>query len=218
MYGGLDGMITTFAIVSGVIGADLSTSVILILGFANLVGDGFSMAAGSYLSIRSEHDYQKEELLREQWEIENYPEGEIEEIRQIYRKKGFEGENLEAAVKIITSDKERWLQTMMIEELGLLPDNKSPFTAGLITFGSFVLWGFLPLLAFMLVFVFSDFKPYAFEISIFLTGFAIFVAGALRSLIIAKAWIVAGLEMLLVGGIASGIAYAIGYLLRGIAY
>ncbi|MDP3975671.1 MAG: VIT1/CCC1 transporter family protein, partial [bacterium] len=86
VYGASDGIVTTFAIVSGVVGADLSTSIILILGFANLLADGFSMAAGNYLSIKSEKEYHREEYRREKWEVENYPKGEIEEIRQIYEK------------------------------------------------------------------------------------------------------------------------------------
>lgn len=217
VYGAIDGMVTTFAVVSGVVGAELSTSIILVLGFANLFADGFSMAAGNYLSKKSEQDYHREEYNREKWEVENYPKGEIEEIRQIYKAKGFSGEDLEKAVSIITSDKERWLKTMMIEELGIIPDDKSPIKAAAITFTSFILWGFLPLLTFVLLYFFPSLNTHAFLISCLVTATAIFVAGSLRSLIIAKTWFRAGLEMLLVGGAAASVAYGIGYLLRGLA-
>lgn len=217
VYGAIDGMVTTFAVVSGVVGAELSTSIILVLGFANLFADGFSMAAGNYLSKKSEKDYHREEYNREKWEVENYPKGEIEEIREIYKAKGFSGADLEKAVNIITSDKERWVNTMMLEELGIVPDDKSPLKAAAITFISFVLWGFLPLLTFVLLYFFPSLNKQAFLISCIVTAMAIFVAGSLRSLIIAKTWFRAGLEMLTIGGAAASVAYIVGYLLRGIA-
>lgn len=216
VYGALDGIVTTFAVVSGVTGADLELSIILILGFANLFADGFSMAAGNYLSLKSEQDYAKEEESREQWEIENYPEGETEEIRQIYKKKGFEGKDLERAVEIITSDKDRWLKTMMVEELGILEEYKSPIKAALVTFSAFFIFGFLPLFVFVLLYFFPTLKPQAFFISCVVTGSTIFIVGSLRSFVIAKSWFLAGLEMLFVGGAASTVAYLVGYLLRNL--
>ena len=217
VYGAIDGIVTTFAIVSGVVGADLSPNIILILGFANLLADGFSMAAGNYLSTKSEHAYEQQEYERESWEIENYPEGEIEEIRQIYRKKGFKGKDLERAVKIITSDKERWLRCMMIEELGILQDDKSATKGALVTFFSFLLCGFLPLLTFVLIYFFPQLETRAFLYSCIMTALTIFLVGSLRSLLIAKSWLMAGLEMLLVGGAAAAVSYLIGYLLSGLA-
>jgi len=217
VYGSLDGIVTTFAIVSGVVGADLSLSIILILGFANLLADGFSMAAGSYLSIKSDQDYHQREYNREKWEIENVPKGEIEEIRQIYSNKGFKGRDLEKAVKIITADKERWIETMMIEELGIIRENKSPVLAALITFSAFIVFGFVPLLTFVLIFYIPDLKSDAFLISSVMTGITIFTVGSLRSFIIAKNWFKAGLEMFLVGGAAALVAYVIGFYLQGLA-
>ena len=93
VYGGIDGSVTTFAVVAGSAGAGLPGSVIIILGFANLIADGFSMSVGSYLSKKSEmQNYEKHKKI-EYWEVENIPEKEKEEIREIYREKGFEGEN-----------------------------------------------------------------------------------------------------------------------------
>jgi VIT1/CCC1 family predicted Fe2+/Mn2+ transporter len=218
VYGALDGIVTTFAIVSGVVGADLNLGIILILGFANLLADGFSMAAGSYLSIKSEQDYHQAEYNREKWEIENYPEGEIEEVRQIYRRKGFKGKDLENAVKIIISDKKRWLSCMMLEELGIVQDDKSPKKVAWITFIAFVICGFVPLISFITINSIpslSSINP--FIASSVLAGLTIFTVGALRSLFIAKKWFWAGLEMFIIGGAASTVAYAIGYFLRGLA-
>lgn len=218
VYGALDGMVTTFAIVSGVVGANLDLGIILILGFANLLADGFSMAAGSFLSSKSERDYHRQEYQREKWEIKNFPEAEVEEVRQIYKRKGFTGKDLENAVKTITSDEDRWLHCMMVEELGIIEDDKTPSTIALITFGAFVTCGFVPLLAYILINAIpalASLNP--FVTSCILTGAAIFTVGALRSYFIAKKWYWAGLEMFVIGGAASAVSYAIGYFLQGLA-
>jgi VIT1/CCC1 family predicted Fe2+/Mn2+ transporter len=149
IYGGIDGAVTTFAVVSGVSGAELSTSIVLILGFANLVADGFSMAASNYLGTRAEiDDYRRLEKV-EHRHIRIEPEGEREEIRQIYREKGFEGEELEKAVELITSDKDRWVKTMLTEEYGLPAEIRSPWRAALATFAAFIVCGLVPLVPYL---------------------------------------------------------------------
>src|SRR6056300_339085 len=130
VYGGIDGSVTTFAVVAGSAGANLDTSVIIILGFANLIADGFAMSVGSYLSNKSEkQNFEKHERI-EYWEVDHLPEKEKEEIRDIYRDKGFEGELLEQVVDVITSDKDRWVDVMMKEELNLIKEEKSPLAMG----------------------------------------------------------------------------------------
>lgn len=89
VYGGLDGIVTTFAVVSGVAGAQLGANIILILGLANLFADGFSMAVGSYLSTKSEQEYYQREKSRESWEVDNYPEGEKAELYELYMAQGY---------------------------------------------------------------------------------------------------------------------------------
>jgi vacuolar iron transporter family protein len=217
VYGAIDGIVTTFAIVSGVVGAELSSGIILILGFANLLADGFSMAAGQYLSVKSEQDYQDQEYARETWETEHFPEGEIAEIREIYRKKGFKGEDLKRAVEIITSNKKVWVDTMMMEELGLQLETKNPIISGAITFIAFLIAGFMPLVTYIFTYLYPQLLPRAFTITIVLTAISLFVVGALRTLVTGKNWFRNGFEMLLVGGLASGVAYYIGYLLRALA-
>ncbi|AJF62085.1 TPA: hypothetical protein HA239_05495 [Candidatus Woesearchaeota archaeon] len=216
VYGALDGIVTTFAVVSGVEGAQLSSSIILILGFANLLGDGVSMGVGNYLSTKSELDYIKKERKREEWEIENYPEGEKMEIRHIFHKKGFRGKDLDRATGIVTSDKKIWVDTMMTEELGLVEEEKTPVISGLATFTAFVIAGFIPLLAFVLKILIPSLTIDLFMVSIFLTGLALFVVGAMRSLVTRLSWLRSGLEMLFVGGITALVAYGVGFFLRGL--
>lgn len=215
VYGALDGIITTFAIVSGVVGASLSVTIVLILGFASLLADGISMSVGNYLGTKSEQDYYKKEREREEWEIKHFPDAEIEEITQIYENKGFSGKELESIVKKITSDKELWIDEMMKDELHLMKDEKSPVKAGLTTFAAFIIAGFAPLFSYVATLAFPSLAPMSFQIAVILTAIIIFIVGSARSIIIGKKWYVAGLEMLLVGGAAAIAAYYIGFLISG---
>lgn len=217
VYGALDGIVTTFAVVAGVEGAQLSSGIVLILGFANLIGDGLSMGVGSYLSNKSRIEYETSEREREKWEVENYPDGEREEIRQIYRKKGFHGDDLERAVEIITSNQDIWLETMMIEELGIIKENNHPFFNGLSTFISFLIAGFIPLLFFVVAIAVPGLSKYTFGMSVALTAITLFAVGSLRVLVTQTNWLKSGFEMLIIGGAAASGAYIIGYVLRGLA-
>ncbi len=210
IYGGIDGSVTTFAVVSGVAGAALSPLIVLILGFANLFADGFSMAAGNYLATRAEHDdYRRLEAI-EYDHVEKYPEGEREEIRQIYKEKGFEGDELEKAVELITANKERWVKTMLIEEYGLPEEIRAPIKAAFSTFASFIVCGLIPILPYL----FST--PNAFIYSSVLTGATFFVIGSVKSRWSTTSWLRSGIETLLVGALAAVLAYVAGVLLKDI--
>ena len=123
VYGATDGAVTTFAIVAGVVGASLSPSVVLILGFANLFADGFAMAIGNYLSTKSRIESIQRERKREEWEIENNPAQKIQEIKDIYSEKGFKDELLENIAKVIISKRKVWVDTMMEEKIGPIDNN-----------------------------------------------------------------------------------------------
>jgi VIT1/CCC1 family predicted Fe2+/Mn2+ transporter len=215
IYGGLDGIITTFAVVAGAAGASLSSGVVLILGFANLIGDGISMAVGDYLSTKSEQEYHKKERKREEWEVENYPEGEHKEMVELYMDKGYTKEESEKVVAIMEKNKKAFVDLMMVEELGILQDEESPIKNALVTFGSFILFGFIPLLAFVLA-IFFGIVLNMLLVAIILTALTLFALGALKTYVTGKNWFLSGLEMLVVGGIASGAAYLIGYALQGL--
>ncbi len=216
VYGALDGIVTTFAVVAGAAGAGLSPGIVLVLGFANLFADGLSMAVGNYLSMKSQQSYYETERKREEWEVDNYPAGERAEIVEIYRRKGFAGRNLEKMVELITSKKTVWIDTMMTDELGLLPDQRSPVKAGLYTYAAFVIAGFVPLLIFVISLINPLPPALTFPVAFLLTFATIFAVGSLRSLVIAKHWLTAGMEMLLIGGLTAVVAYGIGAFIGGL--
>src|SRR5262249_887449 len=149
IYGGIDGSVTTFAVVSGVVGARLSTWVILVMGFANLVADGFSMAASNFLGTRAEHEDLKRIEAIENRHIDHNPEGEREEVRQIFEPKGFSGQDLASLVELITADRGRWVKTMLTEEYGLPHSLRSPWLAALTTFAAFSVCGLVPLVPYV---------------------------------------------------------------------
>lgn len=216
IYGAIDGAVTTFAIVAGVAGAGLSAGVVIILGIANLLADGFSMAVSNFLGSRAAEQEAQQARSEEEEHIEIYPEGEREEIRQIFAAKGFEGPELERVVEVITADKRRWVDTMIQEELGLSLALPPAWKSGLVTFVAFVLTGSIPLAAYLVDFLVEASLP-VFPLSAFMTGIAFFGVGALKSRFVPQHWLMAGIETLAVGGTAAGIAYGVGALLGGIA-
>ncbi len=214
VYGAIDGTVTTFAVVAGAAGASLSSGVVIILGFANLLADGFSMACGNFLSERTQRDYIEKERKREEWEIENVPEGEIEEIREIFKKKGFKGKDLERAVQIITSDKKVWVDTMMSDELGLLQSPKSPLKTAASTYFGFLTIGIIPLIAYVLSYFFPFFQKDTFRIAVIMTLVAMIIIGIIKRYATKKDLWKSVIETVFVGGAAATIAYFIGFFLR----
>lgn len=217
IYGGLDGIITTFAVVAGVAGASLSAGIVLILGFANLIADGLSMAIGDYLSTRAENEYAATERKREEWEVENYPEGEKQEMVELYMEKGIEAGDAKQITDILSKYQSAWVDVMMVEELGILEESESPIKNALVTFLSFGVFGFIPLLAYVLARFVPFFDEHAFILASALTGFTLFVLGVQKVRFTSKHWFSSGFEMLIIGGIAAVAAYGIGVLLSGLA-
>ena len=217
IFGAIDGTVTTFAVVSGVSGAGLPAGVLIILGVANLVADGFSMGISNFLGTRAEKQQRAHIQREEQDQIRTVPEEEREEIRQIFAKKGFSGDDLERVVEVITSDDERWVSVMMREEHGYPAAEVSPWRAGLVTYSGFMVAGLLPLLPFIYAAIAPGGLSNAFFWSMGLAGGVFFTIGALKSLFVEQPWYWAGLEILGIGGVAAGLAYAVGAVLKGIA-
>jgi len=216
VLGATDGIITTFAIVAGAAGASLSPGIVIVMGFANLLADGFSMATGNYLGARSQQEYWLQERARESWEIEQLPDAEREEIRRIYRRKGFEGETLERIVGTITTNRERWVEEMMREELGIQEERIAPLGSGLVTFTAFILAGFFPVFPCVLAFITPTPVASAFMLSVGITAMALFSIGVARRFMTRQPWWQSGLEFLGLGGLAAACAFFVGYILRGL--
>lgn len=216
IYGAVDGTVTTFAIVAGVEGAGLAPGIVVVLGVANLVADGFSMAASNFLATRAEHQQREKARRREELEIERFPEGEREEIRQIFASKGFQGDDLDRVVRVITSDGRRWVNTMLTEELGLSLHGPSAWRAGLVTFAAFGLVGLLPLLPFLGEFAAWRLPFHSFYVSSVATGISFAAIGACKSRFTGQRWHAGALETLGVGGAAAALAFVVGLLLRNV--
>lgn len=213
VYGGIDGAVTTFAVVAGAVGANLDPSIIIILGFANLFADGFSMSVGAYLSAKSEKEHYKKYRNIEYWEIETIPEIERKEVEDIYRAKGFEGKLLQDVVDVIVSDKDRWVDEMMKNELEMIPDSKSPFKIGLATLISFILVGFIPLIVYVYDY-FRDLNYDKFFWTSLFTGLAFLLIGWMKSYVNQTNTLKSITETLALGFIAALVAYYVGDILE----
>lgn len=213
VYGGIDGSVTTFAVVAGAVGAGLDSSVIIILGFANLIADGFSMSVGAYLSSKSERDNYYKHQKVEYWEVEHMSDIEKEEIREIFAAKGFHGQLLDRVVEVITADKDRWVDVMMKEELGMSVPTRSPFTIGMVTFVSFMIVGLIPLSVYVWDYL-SDFPGDLFVWASLLTTSAFAVIGILKSYVTETSKWKGLLETVLLGVLAASLSYVVGDLLE----
>lgn len=216
VYGGIDGCVTTFAVVAGAAGASLGSDVILILGFANLFADGFAMSVGSYLSAKAQRDNYEKHKRHEYWEIENYRDREVEEVREIYKAKGFEGELLEKAIEVITADKDRWVDVMMKEELEMFEEHKHPLRGAVMTFVSFILVGFIPVTVYVADYAFNLNLENTFVWSSILTAIGFIFIGYLKSIVNATSRKKGILETLILGTVAALVAYFLGDFLEGI--
>lgn len=206
VYGGIDGSVTTFAIVAGVAGAGLSPFVIIALGLANVLADGFSMAAGNYSGTKAELDNIHRIRAIERRHIDLYPEGERREAREILHQKGLSGRVLEEATDAITADQDNWIDLMIEGEYGLGSVDPHPLKAALATFFAFLIAGMIPLLPFLFA------MKGAFTVSASMTLGVFFAIGAFKSRWSLAPWWRSGIETLLIGGCAALIAYLVGSL------
>ena len=211
VYGANDGIVTTFAVVAGVAGAGLAPLVVLILGFANLFADGWSMASGNYLGTKSRHDYEDKEREVEEKAILENPQTRIECLKSYYKAKGLDGEVLDRLIAVIIQDKKLWVDEMLACELNIDSGPKAnPIKNSVATFVSFVMAGSLPLWPYLFR------LENAFVYSIILTAVAFFIVGSLSARVTAKNWLFAGIQMLPVGSLAGLVAYGVGFLVKNL--
>ena len=206
-----DGLVNTLGLVLGVASAIKSANIVLISGLAGALAESISMAAVAYTSSKAANNFYESQLEMEKKEIKEMPHMEIEEIREIYRKKGFRGKQLEGIVKKITSDKQLWLETMMAEELRLFPeDYDKPARSGVIVGISALIGSLIPIAPFFLPSV-----KQGMAISLILSVIVLFVVGAAKAKVTIGNWKKSGIEMAAIGTLAALAGYLIGTLLGG---
>jgi VIT1/CCC1 family predicted Fe2+/Mn2+ transporter len=210
IFGLNDGLITAFCFVAGVSSAHVLPVIVFLTGLAQAAAGAISMFFGGYLSSKAQREFFHREIERERYEIENEPQKETDEIREIYEARGFSKDEIEILVRRITSDKQKWLEFMVREELGLAPERfDQPVKVAVIIGLSFLVGGLLPVL------------PYAFLheghaailTSTLITLIALFAVGAIKTKLTKTSWFSNGLESLTIGVIAGGIGFGVGKLL-----
>jgi len=238
VFGGMDGIITTFAVVAAVKGGDLPVKTVLIMGFANLFADGLSMGFGDFLSSEAEGIFAESERKRERWELENYEEGEKKEMVELYtdgeygggreKGKGLKPEEAQQVIDIMARNKEFFVDIMMVEELGIMPpeDTMAAAKGGFVTFCSFLFFGCIPLIVYVITAISLGTEKSAekgdlmFGLAVLFTCLALLALGAVKGVVTSdKAWELCGIPTytrpalwtLLNGGTAAAISYLVGW-------
>jgi VIT1/CCC1 family predicted Fe2+/Mn2+ transporter len=212
VLGAIDGCVTTFSIVAAAVGASMPSVSVIILGIANLLADGLSMAVSNYQGVRTQGYEVERAIAVENTHIDTIPEGEREEVRQIFASKGFEGDLLERVVDVITSNRSVWINTMLVEELGIQPATHHPLRAALVTFGAFLTVGSLPMIPFLMLSAAPVDRLFPWSVG--MAGVAFFSIGALRAHLLKQPIFRGGVVSVMTGGLAAGVAYFIGWWLR----
>ncbi len=211
MLGVNDGLVASFAVTSGVAGAFTSERIILMAGLAEMLGGAVSMGLAAYVSARSQLEFYRSEIEREREEIERWPEREREEIKSIYRGKGFSGALLEQIVAHITAEPDRWCGVMMREELGFSDDVFDPPARSALTVGLAYLFGAaVPVLPYALVA-----RADGVMVSAIATAAVLFGVGAAKTIITTRSWWRSGLESMLIGIAAATVTYLAGSYFAG---
>jgi len=216
VYGGLDGIVTTFAVISGVVGGGLGFGAILIIGFSSLFADGFSMATGAFLSARSEqeaYDFRRQQEARARQQDEA---AKREELAELYKEDGYNPDDARQLADLRATQPEQMDREIMIEQHGMIQDDRNAYLVGLATFIAFIVAGTLPLLVYVVGLFVDVPRDWSFPISVVLTGVALFLLGAAKVVVTRRNALRSGLEMLVIGGLAAGVAYGVGALLSGI--
>ncbi|KAJ8605997.1 hypothetical protein CTAYLR_010117 [Chrysophaeum taylorii] len=221
VFGGLDGVITTFAIVAAVEGARLPTSTVILMGVANLVADGISMGLGDYLSEVAEERFVRHEFEREMWEMENYPEGEIQEMIQIYvEKKGLSRDDATSVMRTLAKYPRVFVDLMCVDELGFVPPNDDGLPAwkkGLVTMLAFDVFGAIPIFVYYVASCvhYDATHDKLFAVSAVATASTMFALGVCKASLTCQPKLWSGLMMLVNGTLAAIVAYGIGHALEG---
>jgi vacuolar iron transporter family protein len=201
-----DGLVAAFAVTSGVAGAFSSNKIVVMAGLAEMLGGAVSMGLAAFASARAHREFYRSEEQREREEISKWPEHERDEIRNIYRDKGFHGPLLDQIVSHITADPTRWRGVMMREELGFGAEvMEPPLHSGLTVGGAYLVGATVPLLPYLLV------EPsLGIVVSALATIIALFAVGAVKTVLTARPWWRSGLESMAIGAVAAIVTYSVG--------
>jgi VIT1/CCC1 family predicted Fe2+/Mn2+ transporter len=208
MLGLNDGLVASFAVTAGVSGAFMASRVVIMAGLAETLGGAVSMGLAAFTSARSQIEFYLSEIDREREEIHRWPEREREEIRVIYRNKGFSGALLDQIVTHITGDAERWRNVMMREELGFTGDFDPPLRSGLTVGLSYLCGASVPVLPYLFL------TPHqGVIVSALVTVLTLFAVGGAKTVVTARSWWRSGLESMATGAAAAIVTYTVGSLL-----
>ncbi|WP_236047034.1 VIT1/CCC1 transporter family protein [Streptacidiphilus fuscans] len=209
VFGAMDGLVSNFALMSGVVGGHASNNVVVLTGLAGLAAGAFSMAAGEYTSVASQRELVQAELEIERRELLRNPEAELAELAQLYVDRGVEPRLAFEVAQQLSADPERALDVHAREELGIDPDDlPSPLVAAVSSFISFGLGALLPLLPYLLGA--TSLLP-----AVVLSVAGLFLCGAVVSKVTARTWWFSGLRQLALGGAAAGVTFLLGQLIGG---
>jgi predicted membrane protein (TIGR00267 family) len=215
ILGGQDGLVNVLGLVLGVAAATAQLRIILAAALAATFSESIAMAGVVYTSALAERDYYLAMLAKEQREVEELPDVETEEVRQIFRDKGLHGEVLERVVKEITSDKKVWVDTMMRDELHLTAGAGSGAVGRAVVTGFSTLIGSLiPLVPFLFVPFFGISVTAATIMAVPLCAVVLFAVGAYKALTLVGDWRISGLQMTIIGMVSAAAGYGIGRLLH----
>ena len=208
IFGVNDGLVSTLSLVSGVAGAAVGRGVVLLAGVAGLLSGAISMAAGAYISTKSQREVFEAQVGHERQELEDDPEEERAELRTLLRLKGYTEEEARQMVERIDQSPELMLESLVRDELGLIPESfPNPWLAGLQSGVAFVIGSFIPLIGYLL---FGG--TTAVLISVGISVAALFVVGVLKTFFTGLPWLRSGLEMVIIGLFATAVTYLIGTL------
>lgn len=201
-----DGFVSILGLVTGVAGGAADAGIVVLAGVVGAVAAAMSMALGNYISVKSQIEVFKAQIEDEKRALRRAPAVERRHIRAIYHKKGFRGKQLDGIVRHLTSDKTRWLNVMLQEELGIHPHSLGhPVKSGVMTGVAFAVAAAFPILPYAFLPV-----PEALGVSVAFTLLAVFTTGAFKSLFTKRPWLVSGLEMMLIAGIAAALGFLAG--------
>ncbi len=217
ILGGQDGLVNTLGVILGIAAASSDFRIVVAGGLAGAIAEAISMGAVGYTSKLAQRDFYIREMQREEYEIEHMPLEEEQEIRDIYEKKGFKGDLLEAVVKVLTSDRRVWLNTMMREELNMTPiRDEQPINSAILIGVSSFFGAIIPLIPFLIFYFakinFSGAINNAIYISLAVCALVLFIVGAIKSRLTVGKWYKSGFQMLVIGIVSALFGFFVGKL------